>query len=466
VRRAAAIAIAVVLALGCAKLGVRRHGAAKPPAPVRETAGLPAPAAAPERFVLVTIHGLSADRYLAPAPAMPTLAALARAGAAAEAMAPVFPATVYSTHAALATGAEPSRNGVGGDHRITAHGVTSAFLDQAADVRTPTLFAAAAQGGGRVAALDWPSTGGAPIADLAPDLALDPGASWVEALGKVGAGRVAELAGRAGAADPATLRPGGARDTALVTMACGLLVGKDAPHLLAIRLSRTAEALAAHAPGTDAATAAFTAADADLARLTRCLNDAGLLAGTALVVAGDFGVVAAHTELRPGVALAAAGLLVPSGDGVQKWEAITRANGGSAFVYAANDDAAVLARRALETFANDSGASRVVSAKEMVARGADPEAWFGLEAEPGFVFGDATAGPALGAAAAASTSVEAPNDTPGATGFVAWGPRIRAGVRIPRMRETDVAPTLGFWMGIALDQAQGRVLVGLFGGVQ
>ncbi len=465
-RRAAAIAIAALLALGCAQLGVRR-GAKPPPAAAPGAAALPAPAAAPEHFVLVTVHGLTSDRYLAAAPAMPTLAALARAGAAAEAMAPVFPATVYAAHATLATGVDPSRHGVGGDHRITAHGVSAAFLDQASDVRVPTLFAAAAQGGGRVAALDWPSTGGAAIGDLAPDLALDPGASWAEALGKVGAGRAADLAGRAGGGDPtATLRPGAARDAALVTMACGLLVGNDAPRLLALRLSRTAEALAVHAAGSDAATAAFGAADADLARLTRCLSDAGLLASTALLVAGDFGVVGAHTELRPGVALADAGLLVPQGDGVQKWEAITRANGGSAFVYAANEDAAVLARRALETFANESGSSRVVSAKEMVARGADPEAWFGLEAEPGFVFGDATSGPAVGAAPVASTSVEGPGETSGAAGLVAWGPRIRAGVRVPRMRESDVAPTLAYWMGVALPQAQGRALVGIFGGTQ
>jgi len=463
VRRAAAIAIGVVLALGCAQLGARRGA---PPIRELEPPPLPAPAPTAERFVLVTIHGLTSDRYLGPGAPMANLAALARGGAAAQAMTPVYPATVYSTHATLATGVEPAKHGVGGDHRITAHGVSAAFLDQASDLRAPTLFDAAARSGARVAALDWPSTGGAALADLAPDLALDPGASWVDALGKVGAGRAAELASRAGGANAAALRPGAARDAALATMACGLLVGPNPPRLLALRLSRTAEALGAQPPDSPAATGAFAAADMDLSRMLRCLSDAGLLASTALVVAGDFGVVAAHTELRPGVALADAGLLVPSGDGVQKWDAITRANGGSAFVYAADDDAAVLARRALETFANESGASRVVSAKEMVARGADPEAWFGLEAEPGFVFGDATTGPAIGAAPVASASVEASNDAAGAAGFVAWGPRIRAGVRIPRMRETDVAPTLAHWMGLALDQAQGRALVGLFGGAQ
>jgi hypothetical protein len=457
VRRAAAVATACALALGCAQLGARRGAA-----PVPETAALPAPAATAERYVLVTIHGLSSDLYLARDPAMPTLAALARAGAAAEAMAPVFPATVYSAHATLATGVEPAHHGIGGDHRITARGVSPAFLDQATDLRAPTVFTAVAGAGARVAALDWPSTGGAAIADLAPDLALDPGASWVEALGRLGAGRAAALAERAGGADAATAQPGAARDAALVTMACGLLVGEDAPRLLALRLSRTAAALAQNTAGSDAATAAFASADADVARLVRCLGDAGLLATTALVVAGDFGIAPVHTELRPDVALADAGLLVPAAGGVQRWDAITRANGGSAFVYASSEENAMLARSALDAFANETGASRVVSAKEMVARGGDPEAWFGLEAEPGFAFGDAAAGGAMGPAPVASASLGGATETRAATGFVAWGPVLRAGVRIPQMQQTDVAPTLAYWMGFALEGVQGRALVGLF----
>jgi len=458
VTRAAPLAALCVLALGCAQLGARHA-----PAPPRESAALPAPGASLERLVLVTIHGLTPDLVLSHDPAMPTLASLARAGVAAEAVTPVFPATVYATHATLATGVEPSRHGIGGDHRLTPQGVSPNWLDQAADLRAPTLFAAVAQRGARVAALDWPTTGGAPIADLAPDLVLPPGASWVEALGRLGAGRAAELAARSGGADPATSQPGAARDAALVTMACGLALSDPAPRLIALRLSQTAAVLDRSAAGSDAAREAFARADADVARLVRCLGDAGLLATTALAVAGDFGLVPAHTELRPNVALADVGLLVPADGGVRRWDAIARANGGSAFVYAADEDAAVLARRALESFANETGASRVVSAKEMLARGADPEAWFGLEAEPGFVFGDAATGPKWGAARVISDGTDAADSARGATGFVAWGPRLRAGVRIPVMQQTDVAPTLAYWLGVSLEGAQGRVLVGLFG---
>jgi len=459
VRRAVALGLVAALAHGCASLGSR--GASAPAA--RDVAALPAPAAALERLVFVTIHGLGPELYLAPDAAMPTLASLARAGVAAEAMTPVFPSTIYAAHASLATGVEPAHHGVGGDRRVTLRGVGSGLLDQVSDLRAPTLFEAVAQGGGAVAALDWPSTGGAPIADLAPDLVLPAGASWADALAQRGAGRVAELAQRAGGADPAAAEPGAARDAALVTMACALVVADPPPRLVALRLSRTATELAAHAVGTAAARGAFAAADLDLARLVRCLDDAGLLATTGIAVAGDFAPAGAHTELRPNVALVEAGLVVADAGGVQRWDAIARANGGSAFVYAADADAAVLAREALERFANETGASRVVSAKEMVSRGADAEAWFGLEADPGFVFGDAARGPRGGTATVASAALGNEGAPRAAAGFVAWGPGLRAGLRIPSMRQTDVAPTLARWLGVGLAEVQGRALVGLFG---
>ncbi|RIK92399.1 MAG: hypothetical protein DCC71_24540 [Proteobacteria bacterium] len=232
-----------------------------------------------------------------------------------------------------------------------------------------------------------------------------------------------------------------------------------------LRLSQTQTALAAAPPGSAAARAAFAAADAEIARLVRCLGDAGLLASTGLVVAGDHGVAPAHTELRPNVALAAAGLLVAAPDGeVRSWDAIARPTGGSAFVYASDDDSALLARRALTELANGTDAFRVLSAQEMVERGADPQAWFGLEAEPGFVFAATAAGADMAAARVASAGGHAPSDPRMAAGFVVWGPGVRAGVRIPSMRQTDVAPTLAAWIGASLPAARGRVLVGLFGG--
>jgi hypothetical protein len=445
VRRTARSLLASLVALGCAAGGAARREPSTEPSP------LPAAAAgAPERLLLATIHGLVPADYLDAAPRMPTLAALSRYGVAAESVTPVFPASAYPAHATLVTGVPPSQHGVAAELRLVrGTGIPGERVDHADDVGADALWGAVARQGRGVAALDWPSTGGAPIADLVPDLVLDPGASWVDAIARRGAGRAAELAQRAGGSSPETALPGAARDAVLVTMACGLLVGEAAPALTLLRLSQPA------GPG----------ADAELARLVRCLDDAGLLATTALAVAGDHGEAPVHTEIRPNVALAEAGLLTPApGGGVQSWDAIARSSGGSAFVYATDDDAALLARRALDALANATGAFRVLSAQEMVARGADPEAWFGLEASLGWVFGHAASGEAMGPSSRTRDGGWGPAEPRMTTGFVAWGPGARSALRIPLMRQIDVAPTLAYWLGVRLDAARGSAMIGLFGG--
>ena len=42
-----------------------------------------------------------------------------------------------------------------------------------------------------------------------------------------------------------------------------------------------------------------------------------------------------------------------------------------------------------------------------------------------------------------------------ATGFVAWGPGLRSGLRVAGLRETDVAPTLARWLGVQLGVRRG-----------
>ncbi len=317
-----------------------------PGAAARSPVALPAPAALaqPARVLLVSIHGLSPARYLTAdgVRSMPTLAALAQQGVAAESMRPVFPPAPYPAHATLVTGVS-----------VAKHGIAAAGLDQASDLRVASLWQAAAEQGRTVASLDWPTTGGAAIADLAPDLVVPAGANWLDALARSGAGRAAEFARRAGGGDPAAASPGAARDAALVTMACALLLAEPAPGLVLLRLSGTQLALDGAGPDSEPAHAAFAASDAELGRLVRCLGDAGLLDTTGIAVAGDHGAMPVHTEIRANVALAEAGLLVASGSGVRSFDAVARSNGGSAFVYAKSDDAALLARRALDVAANE-----------------------------------------------------------------------------------------------------------------
>jgi hypothetical protein len=461
----AGLALIGAVVLACAGGGPRAAGGARPVGELPALGGTPL---RPERLVLVSLHGLEPEHYLAVSgePLMPNAAALGAAGVAAESMQPVFPAASYPAHATLVTGLPPARHGVAADHRLDEHGVEPERPDQASALAGVTLWKAVAAAGGSVASLDWPATGGAPIADLLPDLdATRRGASWTALMAPGTAPRVAALAQRAGAAQPASWPPGPAHDAVLVAVACDLLAAAPPPQLLLLRLTQTEAALAAAPPGSESVRQAFAAADVEIGRLVGCLRAHDRLATTGIVVVGDHGTLPVHTAIRANRVLADVGLLVLDANGaLLRWDALARSNGGSAFVYAKGPELAVLARQALEESARESGAFRVMSADEMLRDGADPEAWFGLAAAPGYAFDDGLRESVLGPAAFASAGGYAPDELRMAAGFVAWGPGLRGPLRIPALRQLDVAPTLARWLGVSLEGAEGRALVGLLRG--
>jgi hypothetical protein len=415
VPRTAAAGLALLL-LGCApQVGPSLRQAA-PAFSLPE----PDPNAGPQRVILVSVAGMTPSAYgfgSEVSVSMPTLAALARAGVAAETVLPVAPATPYPASTTLVTGERPAQHGVPADRLLGERGVRPSLYWHASHVRVPTLWQLAGEAGLSVAALGWPATVGASIDLLIPDIVpVRRGESWLELLLDSStpwlARRLQQVGGDLSRVEPSR------RDALFVTLACELLASEAPPRLLLLRLSQTQEALYRTGPGTAAARAAFERT-------------------------------------------AAAGLLAPVDDyALQSWNAVTRSNGGSAFVYARGEADAVDARQALELAAEDSRAFRIISAGEMLEMGADPEAWFGIEATPGYVFGSAAQGAFMEPAVERGASGYLAPGLAADPGFVAWGPGLRGDLRIPWMRQSDVAPTLALLMGIALPDVDGRPLIG------
>ena len=438
------------------------------PAP-EQSLTLPALSGSPQRprhVVLISVGGLSADRYrgaAARAPAMPTLARLAEAGVSADSVQPVAPASSYPAHASLVTGRRPVGHGIVADRRLGAHGVRGVLYSHASLLRAPTLWQLATQAQLRVASLDWPSTLGASIAQLLPDVEpVRPGESWLDVLADSGTPELLTLARNEGAGDSAAQRRGAARDAVLVGVACRLLSSRERPRLLLLRLRGPVEAIVTEGGASPEARVAFGRVDAEIARLLDCLRAEDALELSAIVVVGDHGTLPVHTIVSPNASLAEAGLLTPGPRELVSWTALSRSNGGSAFVYARADEDALLARRALIAAGEHTRAFRVVSADEMLRLGADPEAWFGLEAEPGFLFSDSARPPLLRPSPLRSVGGYLPDHEAMRVGFVAWGRGLRPRVLIPEMRQTDVAPTLAHLLGVVLDTGAGggRPLVG------
>jgi hypothetical protein len=450
-RRLALVAVAALAA--CVR-------APEPPRPP----DVPA-ARAPTGVFLISVAGLTPLEYRgrgAETPPMTGLAARAAAGVAAEGVTPAAPATTYPAHATLITGHRPAGHGIVADRRLGDRGVRALPYWHASLLQTPPLWQLAAERGLRVAALGWPSTVGAAIAQLVSDRAPSRrGETWLEVLEDSATPALIQIARESGAGDPEAERSGPRRDAVLVDIACALLASEQPPQLLLLHLSQAVPVLTSRGPGSAEARQAFARIDAEIERVARCGDPAGRDA--AVVVVGDHGTAPLHTLLAPNAALAREGLIRQRTGLIEEWSAIARSNGGSAFVYARNAEAALHAREVLSAEAESTRAFRLVSAQEMLALGADPDAWFGLEAELGFGFTDVPLPPSLRPAASRAVAGYLPDRPEMSTGFVAWGRGLRQGVRVPSMRQTDVAPTVAALLGLDFGKIDGRPLVGALG---
>jgi len=459
-RLAVCLLAAASSAYGCG-LASTPSGPSGLPGRLEET--WPASPGRPAQVLLISVSGLTPDLYLrAPTP-MPILADLARAGVAAEFVESVVPATVYPVHTSLVTGRPPNENGVPADRMLGERGVRRARYWHASYVRGATLWQSAIDARIGVAALDWPATLGAAIPLLLPDvLPTRRGERWIDLLAETTTPWLLEIARSRPEVLAASGTPGAPRDALLVGMVCKVVAAEPPPGLILLRLSQTEPVLNALGPYSPQAREAFARVDADLGHLLGCLEEAGSLASAAIVVVGDRALLPVHTAVRPNFVLAEAGLLsLDTSGAVESWRAVARSNGGSAFVYAREDRSAVSARSALEAEAKRSGAFRIVTADEMIRLDADSEAWFGIEARPGFVFEDSARGPLLWPATRRSAGGYLEPHPPLGPGFVIYGRGVRRGLRIPEIDQLDIAPTIAKLRGLELPGTRGHAFVGV-----
>jgi len=442
--------VAVMGALACVQTPDARG-----PAASDQSGG---PRRTPGLLLLVSVEGLRAAPARDPAQ-MPTVAALSAAGAWAQGVRGVGTPLTYPAHATIVTGRAPDAHGVVADRLLGRRGVRGIFFWHATRVQGPSLWQSMRAADRPVAAIGWPSTVGAAAPLIVPDLVpLRPGETWLGVLeGAATPGLLEAMRQVPGSTDmwPAPR----IRDAALSRAACAAVRDPLAPQLVLLRLSEPAAALQTHGPASPPVREALRRVDQRLSELLACIDVAGRRAGAAVAVVGDRVLSPVHTRIDPNTLLAQAGLIVRDAtptSGVGSWRALVRATDALATVYATDEQAALQARDLLERAAGRSGAFRVLGAARLQELRGDPRAWFGLEAAPGYVFGDAPVGPLLRPARR-----RAAGRGEAGSAFVLAGAGVRVRQIVPDMSLLDVAPTLAQLLGLPLEDVEGRALVGL-----
>ncbi|MBI4624161.1 MAG: alkaline phosphatase family protein [Verrucomicrobia bacterium] len=436
-------------------------------------AAWPAVAANRDRHVvLITLDGFPAYLWRDPSIPLPNLRRLAAEGAVADAMTISNPAITWPNHTTLVTGVTPRQHGVLYNGLATRQGPgkpvkIEPWVDKALLVRVPTVYDAAFNAGLTTAEVDWvaitrPKTITWSFAELP-----DPAATLPQEMIAAGIATADEVeAARSGRRNIVW------RDELWTRAAC-FVFARHQPNLLLFHPLNTDSTHHRFGPGSLASISALALADHLVGQLLRAIDASGRRAQTTVIVTTDHGFKKVEHYIYPNVVLKQAGLLRATGPTIAQCDAYTGTQGGIAFVYVTDPDRrAELVPKLKELFARTAGVDRVLDGAEapslgMPTPGENPAMGeLILFPKAGYAFtgaatGDIVTGPAInygGTHGYASTDPELDGI------FLASGAGIRKGMKLDRVNNLDVAPTIARLLGIALPTAQGRAMEQMFEG--
>ncbi|MBB6142593.1 putative AlkP superfamily pyrophosphatase or phosphodiesterase [Silvibacterium bohemicum] len=407
--------------------------------------------------ILVTLDGFPARALRDPQLPMPTLRALAAAGAVADAMTPINPTVTWPNHTALITGVNASQ------HHVMANGLiefpadgeapgVEPWTDKDKLVHARTLYEAAAEKGLTTGQVDWVAIYGAhgvqwqfgerpDIHDAIPQELISRGLITHEQVERFGENST-----------PAW------RDE-IWTDAAVDIIEKHTPDLLLFHLLETDSIQHEYGPLTPAAYAAYAYADHCLQRVVDAVKQAGIADRTTFVIASDHGFATYTHTISPNVPLLEQGYLHSQGDKYvgTVW---AKAEGGIASLYIRDvTGRAELTEKLKAYFSTVPGIEHVYTNAEARSLGlpsdtaTDQAPQLYLAAAPDYAFGDEITGPLVRAHAPRGQHGYLNSMSDMQALFIASGAAIRPGVHLGTISNLQVAPTIAKILGLQLPDA-------------
>ncbi len=422
--------------------------------------------------VLVTLDGFPAYLFRDPSIPLPNLRRLAAEGVVADAMTIANPAITWPNHTTLVTGVYPQKHGVLYNGLVTRQGAgkptkNEPWADKAKLVRVPTVYDAAFNAGLTTAEVDWvaitkPGTITWSFSEIA-----DAGGVLPREMIAAGAATEEEILSAANKSPSGKKLSATIRDE-LWTRAASFVFTKHQPNLLLFHPLNTDGQHHRYGPGSPESVAALTLADRLVGDLVHAIDESGLRAQTTIIVTTDHGFKKVEKYVYANVALKKAGLLQTAGAAIGHCDAYAGAQGGIAFVYITDPARrGELMPKLKELFAQTEGVAQVLDAAT-AAHGLgmptpDENEAMGeiiLYPKAGYAFtgsavGEVVAGPASNYGGTHGY----PAGDPELDGiFIAQGAGIRRGVKLDRVRNLDVAPTIAQLLDVKLPTADGHVM--------
>ena len=236
--------------------------------------------------------------------------------------------------------------------------------------------------------------------------------------------------------------------------AAAYLIREHKPNLLLVHFLSLDSAHHTYGPGTLAATSAIAFLDSCVARVTDAIRAAGMADRSTVIIVSDHGFKKFTKQVRPSVALAAAGL---------EKSVYVLPEGGSAYVYFDQAHSAELAPKVRKALDGIEGIDKIIGPADFGSLGLpqpdrEPQMYqLLLTAKDGYSFSGAAGGPVTSEVLqqAGSHGYLASDKDMDAI-FIASGYGIPAGARLDRIANVDVASTIAKLLGVALPGSKGK----------
>lgn len=402
--------------------------------------------------VVISLDGFPAYALDDPKLPVPTLRKLIRNGVSAR-MGTVNPTVTWPNHTAIVSGVRSDEHGLLANGTIQKVGNGPAvkvepMLEKEKMVHVPTVYDAAFQAGLTTAQVDW-------VAIEKAKTITWPFAEWATPAGAVEQEMIRK--GVISAADLENFTKSNIlfRDQTWTTAGVHL-IREHKPNLLLFHLLTLDSTHHTYGPGTLAATDAIAFLDSCVARLVDAVHAAGMDHNTTFIVVSDHGFKKYTKLVKPAVALEAAGL----GKSV-----FVLAEGGSAYVYFDPSQTAELTPKITAALQNAEGLDKILGpadfpAMHLPSADKDPQMYqLLLTAKDGYSFNGATGGPVTAAVPQQAGSHGYPASDPEMDAiFIASGYGVKAGGKLDKIQNVDVASTLADLLGVKLPGAKGKAL--------
>jgi len=404
------------------------------------------------RHVLViSVDGMGSSYYMRPAARLktPNIRRLMAGGSFAWAVEGVYPTVTYPSHTTIVTGRRPAEHGIYTNLSSREPGKNpDDWFWFAKAIEVPTLWDEARAHHMTTAAVAWPVTVGATIDWDVPEI-WDPSRGQVSdafyVLRFVNPMTVIELAWAMG------IPQRGSEDDANRTKAACYFLTRHQPNLILLHLEALDRAEHHFGPHSPEANSALERADAHIGEMLSAVKQAGLGMSTDVFVLSDHGFLPVDQEVQPNVLLAHAGLLTTDSEGkVTGGRIATVVNDGSFFIYwPQGSDLGAEVDSALKPLRDQGLVQALFDQEALHEMGADPEARLALEARAGVEYTAKASGPLVRTLSREEgTHGFLPSRQGLESSFIAWGPDIRSGVELERIRLTEIGPTILDAMGI------------------